>query len=575
MSPSSYTYGGVQISYPSGLKPACQDNFASENNNSDDAFEESSLCVYQNPTPPWVLSEVRLVGQNLTEVPPEISSLQGLHTLDLTHNHLTTLPSTMASATTLRELKLEGNNLSLQPVPPWFQHLSCCSRLNLQENPLGARFDITLGSSRALQRLKVVNLGDCSLSSIPSCFLNLRDLHTLHLSNRGEQETAMKEKNQRRATQANYRGSKNLLTLPSLDSLVGLARLEVVGCSLSHLPSLASLPSLRLLLASSNKLTTLPDLPTSLTALSVEKNNLLLLPSLSHLPKLAHIIASHNAISDISSLPASLETLDLFDNQLDQVGSYLAGLSLLLRVDIGANNTSSEEVKPLGSRYPKLQEDLRDWSGEVFVGGTKCSVGVSSRKERGEWEEESFISPWRRRREEETEMARRKSKGDSEGDDDPNIELYNAYWRQKGNCEDVEDVMNIEEERQIPRIGEEDQKKEEREEEKEEQDEQDQENVEEVSDEEWGNEAEAYSRRGGQGVAVRHNLEGMHLARWWGENQFCPSDRHPPTVNRELESQLRQWQENGRRGTPVPDIVGIIRTESRRNVAAPKQFDHA
>ena len=131
-------------------------------------------------------------------------------------------------------------------------------------------------------------------------------------------------------------------------------------------------------------------------------------------------------------------------------------------------------------------------------------MGVSSRKERGEWEEESFISPWRRRREEETEMARRKSKGDSEGDDDPNIELYNAYWRQKGNCEDVEDVMNIEEERQIPRIGEEDQKKEEREEEKEEQDEQDQENVEEVSDEEWGNEAEAYSRRGGQGVAVRY-----------------------------------------------------------------------
>ena len=80
MSPSSYTYGGVQISCPSGLKPVCQANFAGENNDSDDAFEESSLCVYQNPTPPWVLGEVRLVGQNLTEVPPEVSSLEGLHT---------------------------------------------------------------------------------------------------------------------------------------------------------------------------------------------------------------------------------------------------------------------------------------------------------------------------------------------------------------------------------------------------------------------------------------------------------------------------------------------------------------
>ena len=141
-------------------------------------------------------------------------------------------------------------------------------------------------------------------------------------------------------------------------------------------------------------------------------------------------------------------------------------------------------------RYPKLQEDLRDWNGEVFVGGTKCLMGASSRKERGEWEEEFFVSPWRRRREEETEMARRKAKGDSEGDDDPNIELYDAYWRQKENCEDVEDVINIEEERQILRIGEEEDQREE----------EDQENVEEASDEEWGSDVGAYSRRGGQGV---------------------------------------------------------------------------
>ena len=33
-------------------------------------------------------------------------------------------------------------------------------------------------------------------------------------------------------------------------------------------------------------------------------------------------------------------------------------------------------------------------------------------------------------------------------------------------------------------------------------------------------------------VLGRHNLDRMHLARWWGKDQFCPSDRHPPTVNR-------------------------------------------
>ena len=70
MSPSSYTYGGVQVSCPSGLKPNCLDNCAAEdvkNKNSDDNFEESSLCASQNSTLQWVLGEVRLAGQNLTE----------------------------------------------------------------------------------------------------------------------------------------------------------------------------------------------------------------------------------------------------------------------------------------------------------------------------------------------------------------------------------------------------------------------------------------------------------------------------------------------------------------------------
>ena len=67
-------------------------------------------------------------------------------------------------------------------------------------------------------------------------------------------------------------------------------------------------------------------------------------------------------------------------------------------------------------------------------------------------------------------------------DEDHTIELYNAHWRQEENCKDV---IDIGEERQI---GEEDQ------------DDQDQEKVEEGSDEDWGNEVEAYSRRGGLGV---------------------------------------------------------------------------
>ena len=131
-------------------------------------------------------------------------------------------------------------------------------------------------------------------------------------------------------------------------------------------------------------------------------------------------------------------------------------------------------------RYPKLREDLRNWSGEVFVGGTKCLVGVgSSRLGRGEWEKESFFSPWRRRREEETEMTRRKANlGDLE--DDPTVEVFTTYWKQKENSKDEENIIHIvdqEEKEGGIQIQEE-----------------------EESDEDWGDEVGAYSRRGGLGV---------------------------------------------------------------------------
>ena len=65
-------------------------------------------------------------------------------------------------------------------------------------------------------------------------------------------------------------------------------------------------------------------------------------------------------------MPASLETLDLFDNQLDQAVNHLTGLaSLLVRLDIGANNLSSEVVKSLGPRL--------SLSNVVLIVGLACA----------------------------------------------------------------------------------------------------------------------------------------------------------------------------------------------------------
>ena len=130
-------------------------------------------------------------------------------------------------------------------------------------------------------------------------------------------------------------------------------------------------------------------------------------------------------------------------------------------------------------RYQKLLDNLRDWSGEVSVGGTKCLVGVGSRLGR-ELVKGSLASTWRRRREQQT---RRKAKtGDPE--DDPTVELYAARWRQEEICKSVEDIVNLEWEVEVLSTAEPE----------------DQIQKDEDSGEDWGDEVEAYSRRGGLGV---------------------------------------------------------------------------
>ena len=78
-------------------------------------------------------------------------------------------------------------------------------------------------------------------------------------------------------------------------------------------------------------------------------------------------------------MPESLETLDLFDNQLDQVDNHLTGLSLLVRVDIGENNLSSEMVKSLGPRLScksNVAHIVRMACAGIRSYRTICEIGV-------------------------------------------------------------------------------------------------------------------------------------------------------------------------------------------------------
>jgi hypothetical protein len=94
--------------------------------------------------------------------------------------------------------------------------------------------------------------------------------------------------------------------------------------------------------------------------------------------------------------------------------------------------------------------------------------------------------------------------------------------------------------------------------------------VEEEMSRDWEEELDAYASPGWRGVKyvvtenrlipffARHDLGRMDRCRWWGEGQFCPADRHPDSVNLELERRWLQWREAGRRGA-LPSGTGLVR----------------
>ena len=106
----------------------------------------------------------------------------------------------------------------------------------------------------------------------------MKDLRHLNLSSEN-----IPENKTQLVSQISKHQSMNLLTLPSLDPLQGLVKLELVGTSLTSLPSTSSLVNLRILDCARNCVSSLPSLPPSLVLLNVSHNSLYVLPSLSNL----------------------------------------------------------------------------------------------------------------------------------------------------------------------------------------------------------------------------------------------------------------------------------------------------
>jgi hypothetical protein len=118
-------------------------------------------------------------------------------------------------------------------------------------------------------------------------------------------------------------GDNRITALPELPS--SLTRLN---CNSNQLTALPELPArLALLACSSNQLTALPKLPVSLTWLACSTNQLSTLPELP--ARLTELNCGNNQLTALPDLPASLTHLSCFNNQLTTLPVLLDSLTRL------------------------------------------------------------------------------------------------------------------------------------------------------------------------------------------------------------------------------------------------------
>jgi Leucine-rich repeat (LRR) protein len=316
--------------------------------------------------------ELDLAGQELTELPPEISKLTQLETLILGKldeekrkwigNQLTTLPSEIGALTNLTQLALSLNQLTMLPpeigqlthlqflslsynqlssLPPELAQLSSLKSLDLGYNQLNY-FPPEIAQ---ITNLLSLNLSSNQLSSLPPEIGQLRNLQSLNLF-KNQLSSLSPEIGQLTNLCSLDISSNQLSILPSeIGQLTNLCSLDISSNQLSNLPSeIGQLTSLQSLNLSSNQLINLPPQIgqlTSLQSLNLSSNQLTTLPP--EIGQLTSLKPLHLSSNELSSLPSeigqltSLQSLYLGSNQLSTLPPEIGQLTSLQLLILGSN----------------------------------------------------------------------------------------------------------------------------------------------------------------------------------------------------------------------------------------------
>jgi Leucine-rich repeat (LRR) protein len=123
-----------------------------------------------------------------------------------------------------------------------------------------------------------------------------------------------------------------------------LKTINISGCNLTKLPDLSRFYNLKYLFCNKNKLTTLPELPTSLIYLCCSENQLTSLPPLNS--NLINLYCDSNQLTSLPSLPEKLKILHCDSNQLISLPS--------LNIDLECISCLNNQLTTLPSLPEKL-----------------------------------------------------------------------------------------------------------------------------------------------------------------------------------------------------------------------------
>ena len=292
-------------------------------------------------------TKLDLSGNQLKELPAEITQLVNLTTLYLGGNKLSELPSEIGQLTNLTTLDLSGNQLSALPAE--ITQLANLTTLDLSGNYLSELpVEIT-----QLVNLTMLYLSWNQLRELPTEITQLVNLTTLDLSFNQLRELSTEITQLVNLTTLDL-SFNQLSELPTeITQLVNLTTLDLGGNQLSELPAeITQLSNLTTLDLGGNQLSELPAEITqlsNLTTLDLSENQLSELPA--EITQLVNLTTLDLSVSNLSELPAeitqlvNLTTLSMSQSQLSELPAEITQLVNLTTLNLSENRLSELPVE--------------------------------------------------------------------------------------------------------------------------------------------------------------------------------------------------------------------------------------